>query len=212
MKRIESFYHQKPTLLELLEADPTVLNWGEGLLPENIDSTILNNLIIRECGDFQTLAKDAPAFKVMFAAFAGSRVAGWTLQAAALVEEYDPLHNYDRTDEESESIEASGSSSSSGSSEDSGSDNVTRDRQGFNSDGYVGVTKDTTTYGRKTDNSSEAETSGTSGRERTLHSVGNIGVTTSQQMLESELRLRQLWNIYEIILRDFRSDLCVEVW
>lgn len=211
MIRINSFYQKKPTLIELLTDVPALLDWDD-TLPESVDETVLDNLIIRECGDLQTLAKDAAAFVVMFSAFCQSKTVAWAKEAAALAAQYDPLHNYDRTDTESETVEASGSSSSSGSSEDSGADAVTRDRQGFNSDGYVGVTKDTTDYGRVTDSSSSAETSGTSERGRELHSVGNIGVTTSQQMLESELRLRRMWNIYEMILADFRSDLCIGVW
>lgn len=48
--------------------------------------------------------------------------------------------------------------------------------------------------------------------ERTLTREGNIGVTTSQQMLESELELRSRWNLLQIYLTDFRRELCVGVW
>ena len=48
--------------------------------------------------------------------------------------------------------------------------------------------------------------------ERTLTREGNIGVTTSQQMLESELELRIRWNLLQIYLTDFRRELCVGVW
>lgn len=48
--------------------------------------------------------------------------------------------------------------------------------------------------------------------ERTLTREGNIGVTTSQQMLESELDLRSRWNLLQIYLADFRRELCVGVW
>ena len=211
MMRIDSFYQKKPTLVELLTEVPALLDWDD-TLPESIDETVLDNLIIRECGDLQTLAKDAAAFVIMFSAFCQSTAASWAKEAAALSAQYDPLHNYDRTDTEQETVEASGESSSSGNSEDSGSDIVTRDRQGFDSSDFVGTNKDTTAYGRVNDSSTSAETSGSSERNRELRSVGNIGVTTSQQMLISELELRRFWNIYEMILADFRSDLCIGVW
>lgn len=41
---------------------------------------------------------------------------------------------------------------------------------------------------------------------------GNIGVTTSQQMLESEIELRCKWNMCEIIAVAFLREFCVAVW
>ena len=48
--------------------------------------------------------------------------------------------------------------------------------------------------------------------ERTLTRSGNIGVTTSQQMLESELELRIRWQLLRIYFDDFRREICVGVW
>lgn len=47
---------------------------------------------------------------------------------------------------------------------------------------------------------------------RDLVREGNVGVTTSQQMLESEVQLRLRWNMMQIILDAFREDICVGVW
>lgn len=41
---------------------------------------------------------------------------------------------------------------------------------------------------------------------------GNIGVTTSQQMLESELAIRSNWNMYDIITNDFKNQFCILVY
>lgn len=46
---------------------------------------------------------------------------------------------------------------------------------------------------------------------RTLRRHGNIGVTTSQQMLESELKLRE-YNFYNKIFADIDSEITVPVW
>lgn len=43
------------------------------------------------------------------------------------------------------------------------------------------------------------------------HMYGNIGVTTSQQMLESELELAE-WNLYEHIADVFVRELCIPVY
>lgn len=40
---------------------------------------------------------------------------------------------------------------------------------------------------------------------------GNIGVTTSQQMLESEIKLRE-WNFFEQMMKDVDSVLCLQLY
>lgn len=47
---------------------------------------------------------------------------------------------------------------------------------------------------------------------RTSRVHGNIGVTTSQQMLQSELDLAPNLNIYQYITADFRKRFCIEVY
>lgn len=47
--------------------------------------------------------------------------------------------------------------------------------------------------------------------DRKSHIWGNIGVTTSQQMIESELKLRR-WNLYEQIADIFMDEMCVRVY
>lgn len=44
----------------------------------------------------------------------------------------------------------------------------------------------------------------------TSHLHGNIGVTTSQQMLESEIQLRTKYNIYEIIAKMFFQEFMIQ--
>ena len=57
------------------------------------------------------------------------------------------------------------------------------------------------------DSGSDTET-----RNYQLTREGNIGVTTSQQMLESEIELRCKHNMYEIIAVAFLREFCVGVW
>lgn len=47
---------------------------------------------------------------------------------------------------------------------------------------------------------------------RTSRIHGNIGVTTSQQMLQSELDIAPNLNIYQYITADFRKRFCVEIY
>ena len=53
---------------------------------------------------------------------------------------------------------------------------------------------------------------GSNNQTTTEYNRGNIGVTTSQQMLESELALRMKYSLMQIILDTFRQDICIAVW
>ena len=48
--------------------------------------------------------------------------------------------------------------------------------------------------------------------EHNLRSYGNIGITTSQHMLEKELLLRKTYNLYKIMANTFADDLCLGIW
>lgn len=63
-----------------------------------------------------------------------------------------------------------------------------------------------------TDTGSDSDTiSGNSRMEHRAHLYGNIGVTTSQQMLQAELDI-SAWNIYEKITDLFLDEFCIKVY
>lgn len=93
--------------------------------------------------------------------------------------------------------------------------------------GKTETNKDETTYG-KTENVQETKTYGetvnktgglTHGEqvatsnegEHTLHAHGNIGVTTTQKLIR-EQRSIDLFNIYDIIIEDFKMRFCILVY
>ena len=71
-------------------------------------------------------------------------------------------------------------------------------------------TTDTTNTGKETSSGSHSDT-GTEDVERTLQRKGNIGVTTSQQMIEAEIALRK-HNYYDIIFKDVDDLLCLSIY
>ena len=140
--------------------------------------------------------------------------AKWSKIYSALTEEYNPLENYsmeeirtpdlttDETQNEKTDLTVEKESEASNS------------YKGFNSDEPSLLSKSegdetTTTTGAKADNevSKKIEETGT---ETTTRS-GNIGVTTSQQMLESEIKIRQ-YDFYKSIYEDIDSVLCLSIY
>ena len=55
---------------------------------------------------------------------------------------------------------------------------------------------------------------GTSSAKRNMktRTFGNIGVTTSQQMLEAEMEVTRKLNVYKTIARDFKEKYCVLIY
>ena len=123
-----------------------------------------------------------------------------------------------------------------------GNDVLTMNRAGFDSNSLVTTGTDTTQHGHtitRTHNETEGDNaiaslthgesvntvyghgiaqtennseSGTSSISRSSHISGNIGVTTSQQMLEQELLVAPKLNVYNYIMESFKNRFCLEVY
>lgn len=62
------------------------------------------------------------------------------------------------------------------------------------------------------DNAEDYQPDGKTIRTPDLHTRGNIGVTTSQQMLESELDLIPRLDVVDYIADDFKNEFCLYVY
>ena len=80
--------------------------------------------------------------------------------------------------------------------------------QGYNGTDYVPNSR-TKSSGTSSTNGTDTE-SGT--RKYTSRIHGNIGVTTSAQMLEGELALRKSMDLYALIAAEFETDNLIQVY
>lgn len=111
------------------------------------------------------------------------------LYKAFFEDEYNPIENYSMVEEENANTSITNSTT--------GKNNI----YGFNTTSEDGVPQD--------NSSVESTTSGDfDDNHRKLTRSGNIGVTTSQQMLQSEIELRQ-WNFYNMIMNDIDDVMCL---
>lgn len=161
--------------------------------------------------------------------------------AEALLSEYNPIENYNRYEDTTENRDTAeqgtfenesntrsqGSGTSGNTIQNSiGSQNTEHQISAMNESDYQKASKDITS-GRSdtsTSNGSTSETSSITGEEaggnskttdddftRESHIHGNIGVTTSQQMIESELELRK-FNIYDYIADLYAGEFLYRIW
>lgn len=208
------FYKKRPTIREMVVERPELLNsLNLSFMGENTAAQLLIRLmILAELGDMQTICYSAAELAAYLTVWSAGLQLDWGRWYAALTAEYNPIHNYDRTEEETEGIETSSSVSGESSSENGGQDVRTVDRQGYNAADYVPADKETTEYGGTGSSSSSTSGEGSTDRTRDLHVSGNIGVLTNQAMVQAELDLRCRSTIARTMVDIFLRDICVGVW
>lgn len=198
--------------------DPTILNGMT--IPEGLDLETLKNNIILECAELEVLYSAPSFFRWAVNAWSLKESPTWEKMYKALQIEYNPLENYDRSEEWSESGTHGNNKTVNNSTEASGNATSRTDTihnvTGYNSREEVMQSRDVTTG--SDNNSSRASGTGTEAetgehndtRSGRIH--GNIGVTTSQQMLKAEFDIAPDVNMYNIITRSFRNRFCLLIY
>lgn len=156
-------------------------------LPDGIDADIVKSQILLECGEMQPLYTNPEFMQNMIGWWSDKWYHTFEKWITAINIQYDPLNNYDRTEEWTDQIYSS--SSGSADTKKSAYDSATL-----------------TPYDKV-----ETSDSGNSFDTRNGHTYGNIGVTTSQQMLTQELDIAK-WNIYEHIKDCFMQEFCIMIY
>lgn len=205
--------------------DPTLFDSLQ--LPEGVDKKLVINCILERHGNAALAHPDPEWAKHYIGTWSARRLPIWQKLDATLHLEYNPIENYDRKEdiEEKRTTGRTSSSSASGTNGETNaeerSENQTslHDVSAENASDYQADSKDTVTggvtssYRRDIDTSSEI-----SGQENVTDTFthsnrthGNIGVTTSQQMIQAERDLVR-YSLIEEIAEDYRDAFCLDVY
>ena len=123
----------------------------------------------------------APTSALIYGILKDKYLQNWNKLYASLYADYNPINNYDMVENENTKADMKTETSD------------TQKYAGFNSGTSLPVASES---------EGSSETSGIKAdNERTLTRSGNIGVTTSQQMIESEIKLREK-TLLDIIFND----------
>ena len=139
----------------------------------------------------------------------------WNKIYSALNESYNPLENYNMSETRTPNLTETRTPNltHSETASNTSSTDVENGVYGFNS---TNSNPSTDSTGSQTDSLNRTNTdTGTETKTNTgtesLSRSGNIGVTTSQQMLESELELRK-YDFYQMIYNDIDTILCLKIY
>lgn len=204
-------------------------------LPDGIDrNTCIDNIIL-ECGEFETLYSDPFFMRAAIGTWGAKHYRTFEKWITALNLEYNPLENYDRIEDwtdtgnkqntldftDDTTTTTTGKTTTEGNSEQNG---FTEDQvSAFDANTYQESEKhivdtdenhaDEVNSTNEMKNDSKQNTEGNEDTENvhTGRIHGNIGVTTSQQMLQSELDIAR-FNIIQEITNLFMVELCIMVY
>lgn len=173
------------------------------ILPEGLSKETLTKHILLEGGEFEVLYANPFYIQESIGTWSAVNQDTFKRWVDALAIEYAPLENYDRKEDWTDTT----SRDTTGQSSTTDNNNTENQKSAFDSSTYQPNDKDiyTGTTASTVTNADDAEGIHT-GR---IH--GNIGVTTSQQMLTAELELGY-WNIYKRIADMFLKDFVILVY
>ena len=152
-------------------------------LPDGVDrGTLVSNLVV-ECAELEVLFPDPVWMAKTIEKWSQKEAPIWEKLLETTKLEYDPISNYDRKEEWTDENKSTGSSSGKVAA--------------FNAGDLV--------------EANGAETSVSNSSSHKGHVSGNVGVTTSQEMIEAERKVVR-FNIYDYIIQTFQRRFCLLVY
>lgn len=203
-------------------------------VPDGLVKQIAINAILMRTRELEILYPDFSYMKNLITIWSNKYQINWKKLYDTTVLKYNPIENYDRmedwtdTDDETSTSardntrNTTNSVKSTSTNEIMNSVNVTDQNTAFNAglaDHAKQITDgDTTENGTITntetgkDTENESVNGGRTGKHtRTGRAHGNIGVTTSQQMIQSERDL-VVFNLYDVIAESFIENFCLMIY
>lgn len=169
------------SIMGLYEYDNTLF---QGLqVPEGLSQEAVINEILLQCAELEIVYPNIDIMKLAITTWSIANQYTWKKLYDTMVVKYNPIWNVDAT----VTIDRN----------TSGSGNATDAVKGFNSNTWA--------ESDKTDTTSEAEEDVIERR------TGNIGVTTTQQMLEQERKIAD-FNMISYIAQSFKQRFCLLIY
>lgn len=190
------------------------------VLPDDVDIDEVVDHILMKYGDAPLFSPDPDTVKYYIARWSSRHLAMWERFKAAVEAEYDPLINYDRTEKleftHGKKITYGGTitDTPSGTITDSVDSTSEQQRSADNASTYQPLDKEinsgktnertfTSYQEQRTFNNSDTN-SGKDSEDN--HIYGNVGVTTSQQMLNQELDVIPRLDLIDFIADDWHQE------
>ena len=205
------------SIVGLYEYDSTIF---EDLIPPTgVQKQDVIDYILLECADLELLYPSLNMMKIAIRAWSIREHETWQKLQDTITAEYNPLWNVDATILEtgSSSRERGGSENSSRERDGSGSNSGTNTNsvKGYNSANWSDNEKDASsnsqTWSEDDTNSQTWSEDDSEQDTRTTRRTGNIGVTSSQDLIKQEREVA-MFNIIDYIVGSFKKRFCLLIY
>lgn len=179
-------------------------NWDNSLfddfnVPEGVDKNTAVMDILYKCADLEIYIPDWDVLKTAIGIWSTRNAWKWEKLYETMNFVYNPIWNKDGTITETVQAADEGAGTNTGS--------VTSENQvsGYNVNSYSPESKNVTSPDTAwTENRSRGET-------RTRQEQGNIGLTSTQELIRQEREVSD-FSIYDVITEDFKKEFCLLVY
>lgn len=159
-------------------------------IDERLDKDEIKMAILARCGDLLPLYTHSDMFKAFSDSFFKQRKGIISKLIDTTEFEYNPIDNYDRTEEIDRKINGKSNNKN-------------------NQENKVAA-YDSEEYQNKDKVSADSETIDSNNEVTTIHTHGNIGVTTTQEMIQKERKVA-LFNVYQWLAIEFEQNFFIRV-
>ena len=194
-----------------------IYNWDNTIfdnlyLPEGVDKPTMINMIIIELAELNLVWNRPEFLKWYIGQWSLARKPVWDRLYELAMQEYNPLDNYDRTDQEVTNHGHVLTNTHNDNGRKDGGYNDKKYVYGYNSEDRVHSEDIDSTNGEMYSDAG-GFTNTNSGRDIVdRHGHGNIGVTTYQKMISDEYNIRPKLDFYRYIVEEFKHEFCVMVY
>lgn len=216
-------------LLDLLYYDDTIMD--NFTVPDGIDRQLALDTIYQRDGLTPLYHPDPAWLKFYVGRWCSKNAKTWEELYKTTIQDYNPIYNYDRTEETTDtrsgtrtlSEDTSSNTKQNGDTSvtDTSSDNSEHTTSADNSDTYEPGYKDVSSRQdtQASESSNRVDVTGDRAVDETtgetyshkMRAFGNVGVTTTQEMLSAQRTLVR-YNVYDEIADSFKDEFCLYIY
>ncbi len=181
------------SILSLYNYDDTLFD--HVVFPESLDHDQVVQSILLQCAELELLYPDLDTMRTALVLWASSCRRTWEKMAYTVNAEYNPLWNKDANISETRDSATSRQTAANGTS--------TGKVTGFNTSDFQNADQ--------TISESGASESGELAEKIVRRETGNIGVTSTQELIQREREIAE-FNLTDFIVQDFKRRFCIMVY
>ena len=197
------------SLLGLYQYDNTIFN--ELVLPEGMDKQLYINNLLMETAEMEVLFSNPATMRSVIGIWSSAHLDSWAKMWNTTKLEYNPIENYDRQEDWTDNNKTNSKVQSKDVGTGKNHSTEISKAAGFDSGNLVTSGQNDNDSNNESTQIGNSEGNSNEELKHTGRVHGNIGVTTSQQMIEEERRVAD-WNMYEYLIDKFKQQFLLLVY